>query len=188
MTFWAWFSNIFYPGCHLFMFQAEISSQDYVIKRCYLPCETTVISIYISGLFLLIICLLLPTKIPRKLPGDKEMVFVNKSHWYCKVGNFREKIIFPNSVKRHICDVKNSRLGHDLAISINNRVISAFGEDFIFSNLYAKFRENKVLAKIFEFTVLIGSSKLKLLAITGLITRKPVFDFSDRVGHKLIWD
>ena len=27
---------------------------------------------------------------------------------YCKFGNFRENFIFANSVKRHICDVKNS--------------------------------------------------------------------------------
>lgn len=58
---------------------AEISSNDFVINRCYLPNEVTVISIYISGLFLLIICLLLPTKINRTL-STNEMVFVNKSH------------------------------------------------------------------------------------------------------------
>ena len=44
----------------------------------------------------------------------------------CKYGNFRENFIFANSFKRHICDVKNSRLGHDLPISVNDRVISAF--------------------------------------------------------------
>ena len=59
-----------------------------------------------------------------------------------------------NSVKRHICDAKNSRLGHDLHISVNDRVISVFREDFIFGNFaYAKFRENKTLAKISELTV-----------------------------------
>ena len=31
----------------------------------------------------------------------------------CKFGNFRENFIFANSVKRHICVVENSRLGHD---------------------------------------------------------------------------
>ena len=51
---------------------------------------------------------------------------------------------------------------------------------------YAKFLENKVLAKISEFTVLVGSIKLKLLAIMGLIRRKPAFDVSDRVGLKPI--
>ena len=31
--------------------------------------------------------------------------------------------IFANSVKRHICDVKNLRPGHDLATSVNDRMI-----------------------------------------------------------------
>ena len=43
--------------------------------------------------------------------------------------------IFANSVKRHICDVKNSRLGPDLSTSENNRVISPFREGFIFAKL-----------------------------------------------------
>ena len=43
--------------------------------------------------------------------------------------------ISTNSVKRHICDPKNSRLGHDLHKSVNDRVISAFREDFIFTKL-----------------------------------------------------
>ena len=33
---------------------------------------------------------------------------------YHKFGNFRENFFFANSVKRNICDFKNSRLGHDL--------------------------------------------------------------------------
>ena len=37
---------------------------------------------------------------------------------------FRENFIFVNNVKRHICDVKYSRLGHNLTISVNDRVIS----------------------------------------------------------------
>ena len=45
---------------------------------------------------------------------------------------FRENFIFANNVKRHICDVKNSRLGPDLPILVNNRVILPFREDFIF--------------------------------------------------------
>ena len=40
---------------------------------------------------------------------------------YCKSGNFRENFIFTNSVERHICDVKKSRLGHDLLIHISKR-------------------------------------------------------------------
>ena len=48
---------------------------------------------------------------------------------------FCENFISGNSVKRHICDVKNSRLGHDLHISVNDRVISPFREGFIFMKL-----------------------------------------------------
>ena len=54
-----------------------------------------------------------------------------------------------NSIKIHISDVKNSRLRQDLPISINDRVILPFPEGFIFTKLH----ENKVLSKIFEFTV-----------------------------------
>ena len=60
-----------------------------------------------------------------------------------------------NSVKRHICDVKNSQLGHDLPISVNDRVISPFANGFIFA--YGKFREYKVPAKISEFTIFIDN-------------------------------
>ena len=40
---------------------------------------------------------------------------------YCKFENFSENSIFANSVKRHICHVKNSVLGHDLPTSVNDR-------------------------------------------------------------------
>ena len=42
--------------------------------------------------------------------------------------------IFPASMffKRHSCHVKNSRLGHALLISVNDRVISALHDGFIF--------------------------------------------------------
>ena len=52
----------------------------------------------------------------------------------------------------HVHDVKNSRFGHDIhiTISVNDRVILTFSIVLI---SYAKFRENKTLAKIFEFTV-----------------------------------
>ena len=42
---------------------------------------------------------------------------------------------FANSVKRHICDAKNSRLGHDLHISVKDTVISAFRKELIFTKL-----------------------------------------------------
>ena len=81
---------------------------------------------------------------------SSEMTTLN--YEYFEFGNFRENFIFANSVKRHICDVENSRLGHDLPRSVNDRVISAFREDFVFTK-YVMFRENKTLAKISEFTV-----------------------------------
>ena len=48
--------------------------------------------------------------------------YVNKWQcaYYCRFGNFRENLIFANSIKRHISDVKNSRLRQDLPISIND--------------------------------------------------------------------
>ena len=39
---------------------------------------------------------------------------------------FHENFIFANNFKRHISDVKNSRLKQDLPISINDRVILPF--------------------------------------------------------------
>ena len=54
---------------------------------------------------------------------------------YCKLGNFRENFIFANSVKRHICYGKNSRLGPDLPTSVNDRVIWPFHEGFMFTKL-----------------------------------------------------
>ena len=54
---------------------------------------------------------------------------------YCTFANFRENFIFANSVKSHICYVKNSRLGHDLAIPTKGQVISPFRVDFILSKL-----------------------------------------------------
>ena len=61
--------------------------------------------------------------------------------------------IFAKSVKRHICEVNYSRLGHDVLISVNDRVISPFHEDsFLMKLRNAKFGENKTLAKISDFT------------------------------------
>ena len=54
---------------------------------------------------------------------------------YCNSGNFRHNFIFAKSVNRHIYDAKNSRLGHDLLISVNDNAISTFREDFIFTKL-----------------------------------------------------
>ena len=54
---------------------------------------------------------------------------------YCRFGNCRENLIIANSIKRHISDVKNSRLRQGLPISINDRVILPFHEGFIFTKL-----------------------------------------------------
>ena len=56
----------------------------------------------------------------------------------CKFGNVHDNFIFTNSIKRHICDIKNWPWGHDLPTSINDRLISPFR---------AKFRENNSLSK-----------------------------------------
>ena len=73
---------------------------------------------------------------------------------YCRFGNFRENFIFANSITRHISDVKNSLQRQDLPKSINDRVILPFREGFIFTKLrICEVSQNKVLAKISEFTV-----------------------------------
>ena len=56
-------------------------------------------------------------------------------HKYCKFAIFRDNFIFANSVKRHICDVKHSRLWYDLPISVNNIMISPIREGLIFTKL-----------------------------------------------------
>ena len=62
--------------------------------------------------------------------------------------------IFANSLKRHICDVKSSQLGHDIPISVNNRVILPFSKGFIFMKLHiCEVSRNKTLARIIKFTV-----------------------------------
>ena len=43
-----------------------------------------------------------------------------------------------NTVKIHTCNIKNSRLGHDLPISVNKRDISPFRDGFIFTKLRHK--------------------------------------------------
>ena len=55
---------------------------------------------------------------------------------YCKFGNFRETLILAIHVKSRILDVKNSRLGCDLPISVDDRVILPFREGFIFTKLH----------------------------------------------------
>ena len=52
----------------------------------------------------------------------------------CKFRNFRENFIFANNVKIHECDVKKSRLEHDLPTPVSGRVISRL-LFFIFAKL-----------------------------------------------------
>ena len=54
---------------------------------------------------------------------------------YCKFEIVRVYFIFANSVKRHICEVVKARLGPALALLMNDRVISPFCDDFIFTKL-----------------------------------------------------
>ena len=49
------------------------------------------------------------------------------------------RILFLLIALRHICHVKNSRLGHDLPTSLNDRVILTFCDGLIFTKL--QFRE-----------------------------------------------
>ena len=56
--------------------------------------------------------------------------------------------IFVNSVKRHICDVKNSRLRPDLPTSVNTISL-----EFYFHETSHIFRKNKPFSKMSELTV-----------------------------------
>ena len=46
--------------------------------------------------------------------------------------------IFANSIKKHISEVKNSRLRKDLSISINTRVILPFRESFMYETSHMR--------------------------------------------------
>ena len=90
-----------------------------------------------------------PVEMSENIKKKRDEVYVNNSDpktgeiyyiallnlTYCKYRNFRENFIFVISVKRHICGVKNSRLGNDVPISVNDRVISPFREDSLFMKL-----------------------------------------------------
>ena len=54
---------------------------------------------------------------------------------YRKFRNIRENVIFLNRDKIHICDVKNSQLGHDLPIQVNDRVIARNRDDLIVTKI-----------------------------------------------------
>ena len=53
---------------------------------------------------------------------------------YCKSRNFRESFIFRGEERyKSYLRRSNSRLGHDLPTSVNDRVIPPFREGFIFT-------------------------------------------------------
>ena len=51
-------------------------------------------------------------------------VFMQLCQYTENFGKFLHNFIFSKSVKTHNCDINNSRLGRDLPISVNDRVIS----------------------------------------------------------------
>ena len=107
------------------------------------------------------VCIALLARYPDpKHPDPGEYLYCNldfqpiRLRWYYKLGNFRENFIFANSVKRHICHGKKSRLGHNLNTSVNDRVICHFTRvNFHETSQLRSFCENKTLEKISEFTV-----------------------------------
>ena len=56
---------------------------------------------------------------------------------YCK-GYFLNILFFANSVKRHICDVQNLRLRHDLHVWVNDGVNLLFFFEGLFSEQFQK--------------------------------------------------
>ena len=70
----------------------------------------------------------------QKCPSCKELhqyrlqaIFYTKSYMYKIILPHKSTVnpeIFAKSIKRHICHVKKSRLGHDLPTSVNDRVIN----------------------------------------------------------------
>ena len=90
-----------------------------------------------------------------------DVSFVHQIH--CTVNpEIFARILFSRIELKDIFDAKYSRLGHDLPLSVNDRVISPFLEDFwrILISRYAKFRENKTLVKNSNFTGLCICSRL----------------------------
>ena len=62
--------------------------------------------------------------------------YTNVQTSYCKFGNVRDNFIFAYSINRHICDIRNWRFGHEIRISVKDRVIFSFLEGFIFIKLH----------------------------------------------------
>ena len=65
------------------------------------------------------------------------------------------RILFSGiAVKGHICDAKNLRQGHDLAISVDNRVISLFAR-VLFSKSFEKIKPSRKFPNLQYANVLI---------------------------------
>ena len=70
------------------------------------------------------------------IDANQKIGYLATDYAYCKFGNLQENFIFPNSIERHFCLVKNLPFGHDLPTSsVNDKVISPFCKGFIFTKL-----------------------------------------------------
>ena len=72
-----------------------------------------------------------------------------------------------NSVKDIFVAFKNAHKAHDLPILVNDIVISAYCEDFIFTKLCMKFHENKTSRKFQNLQYLILICWLKYKTFRG---------------------
>ena len=85
---------------------------------------------------------------------------------YTKFRNFRDNFVFAKSIKRHLSDAQNSRLRHDLLISVNNRVIMLFREGYFYFHETSHMRN---FAKISEFSVFLFSLSLQSYIISFVL-------------------
>ena len=83
------------------------------------------------------------------------------------------RIYFHDRVKRHICDVKISRLGHDLPISVNGRMISPISRVGI-SGTTAKSRKRKFVPSSHPGPFAVVASSRKSQTMVGTLA---CFDF-----------
>ena len=82
-----------------------------------------------------------------------EVVLQDTHNEYCQLRNFCEHFILANSVKIYL-RCKNSRLEHDLRTSVKGSDFCYFTRVLISWNfVVAKFRKNKTLINISEYTV-----------------------------------
>ena len=60
----------------------------------------------------------------------------------CKFRHLGYDFIFPNSMKRHICDIRKFEIRHDLPAAVLDRVILSLREGFIFMKFCEKFQNS----------------------------------------------